>query len=711
MKKLLPVIFILSFYGFSAVGQQVITACCDDTICTPGDAVQLTSTVDSGSTGSILVIADDTYSQVVNLGFSFVYFGVPYTKCILSTNNYISFDTTQALLPSPWPINDPIPSPANPVNSIMGPWHDTDPSVPPFGVLSFGTFGTAPNRFFVFSFCKVPMYGTSEGCNDQLFTGQIIIYETTNIIEMHLGEKPVCEAWNNGAAIQGLQNQDGSQAVVVPGRNYPEVWTAINDGQRFTPNGNTYTISTIPYAPVPFSAGDPQWFDGDGNFVGSGSTITVHPTATTQYIATVASCAYNADTVTITVDTLSGDYSSVNPHCPNIPEGSITASASGNFGPNTFVWTNANGDTLRTRQNAISDSVVNLVDGTYTVTITNSIGCVITNTYTLTSPPFSAAFSISPAEPCDGSPVTFTNLSTGTVSTNAWTFGDGSGDSNSSPTHTFPAAGDYTVQLIISSLGGCIDTASQVITINPNITVSFTEDAPPYCVGVPVQFSDVTDGHPSTWSWDFGDGNTSDVQNPSHSFSNPDTFLVQVSVTDSFCGSGQYAASIIVNFVPDPQLREDTMLCPNELLVLNANAEGTSYLWSTGATTQEIQIPAPAAATYYSVIVDNYGCTGTDSVLITSDCLLFLPSAFSPNGDGTNDMLRALGSHLSDYKLTIYNRWGQEVYDREGNNLLDGWDGTFDGEPQDIGVYVYVLKGTFVSGEPVSRIGNVTLVR
>jgi gliding motility-associated-like protein len=132
---------------------------------------------------------------------------------------------------------------------------------------------------------------------------------------------------------------------------------------------------------------------------------------------------------------------------------------------------------------------------------------------------------------------------------------------------------------------------------------------------------------------------------------------------------------------------------------------------STGATTEQIEILAPTTATYYSVVVDNYGCKGADSVLITPDCILLLPSAFSPNADGTNDNLHPLGSHLTDFQLVIYNRWGQEIFNKQSNNLLDGWDGTYNGEPQDIGVYVYVLRGTFVSGEPVSRTGNVTLVR
>ena len=149
-KTLLLFILVLGFKFLSA--QQVIHACCDTFICLQGSPVQLTAEIDSGSTGELLNILDDTYSQTVNLGFSFTYFGETYTQCVLSTNAYITFDLENALQYSPWPIDYAAPSPLNPLNSIYGPWHDVDPSQPPYGTMGFGTFGVAPNRFFVYNF-------------------------------------------------------------------------------------------------------------------------------------------------------------------------------------------------------------------------------------------------------------------------------------------------------------------------------------------------------------------------------------------------------------------------------------------------------------------------------------------------------------------------------------------------------------------------------
>src|SRR5436190_2010618 len=136
-KIFLPVIIFL-FSLETSNAQQVIHACCDTSICLPGSPINLSATVDSGSTGAILDILDDTYSQVVNLGFNFTYFGITYDKCLLSTNCYICFDIFP---PDPgsfsaWSITAPAPSPVNPLNSVYGPWQDTDPAVPTYGTVA-----------------------------------------------------------------------------------------------------------------------------------------------------------------------------------------------------------------------------------------------------------------------------------------------------------------------------------------------------------------------------------------------------------------------------------------------------------------------------------------------------------------------------------------------------------------------------------------------
>jgi gliding motility-associated-like protein len=87
---------------------------------------------------------------------------------------------------------------------------------------------------------------------------------------------------------------------------------------------------------------------------------------------------------------------------------------------------------------------------------------------------------------------------------------------------------------------------------------------------------------------------------------------------------------------------------------------------------------------------------------------LGVPSAFSPNGDSNNDILFVLGS-VSDLDFTIYNRWGQQVF--QSNDRLKGWDGTFNGQALNAGVFAYRISGTMPNGDKVDKKGNVTLIK
>src|SRR6185436_8049043 len=117
-----------------------------------------------------------------------------------------------------------------------------------------------------------------------------------NAIEIYIRNKPLCSSWNGGAAIEGIQNANGTVAYVVPGRNYPSQWTATNDAYRFTPNGlPSYSI---------------DWFRGS-TLVGSGDVINVCHSSAADYvaIATYYSCFLSAIVVKDTVHIVPGGAS------------------------------------------------------------------------------------------------------------------------------------------------------------------------------------------------------------------------------------------------------------------------------------------------------------------------------------------------------------------------------------------------------------------
>ena len=706
MKRILTSsLIILSSFKIS-FGQQILTACCDTLVCLPGTVVPLSVSVDSGVTGIPLNILDDTYSQVVDMGFSFTFFGNTYTKCVVSTNAYITFDTTQALQYSPWPIQNAAPSPLNPLNAVYGPWQDIDPAVPPYGCIGFGQFGAAPNRYFVFSFFGCPYYQ----CNDTLFTGQIILYEGSNNIEVHLAQKRICYTWNSGAAIEGLQDATGNTAVIIPGRNYPTLWTAFNEAYRFTPDTTSYDISSIPFSPVPLAAGLPVWNTVDGNYVASGYNITVSPLVTTSYVVS-GTCGSSTDTVTVTVGAVAAIYDTLNLSCINSNDGSIIVTPTDNSGPYTFVWT-ANGDTVRIKNGPAGDTLSNLPVGTYLLNFVNSLGCSQQHSYTVSQPLYSAGFTSSPGLVCDGASVSFTDFSVGNISGYSWTFGDGGNSSLQNPTHTYNGPGTYTVTLTITVPPNCTASYSQTIVVHPNISGGFKADPPPFCVGDTIKFTDESHGNPQFWNWSFGDGGTSSLQNPVYAYSYPGTYTVYFAAIDSFCGTALDSLKLTAYAIPVPTLHNDTILCDGATLFLAANDTGDAYLWSTGETTPTINfVMPPDSIVFVWVSVDNKGCKGYDTVSLTNRCVLLLPAAFSPNGDGKNDLFHPLAANIIDYDFKVLNRWGEVIYSDNSGDIARGWDGKFNGQEQPVGVYIYYLTGHFVSGKAFKRQGNVTVVR
>jgi gliding motility-associated-like protein len=145
---------------------------------------------------------------------------------------------------------------------------------------------------------------------------------------------------------------------------------------------------------------------------------------------------------------------------------------------------------------------------------------------------------------------------------------------------------------------------------------------------------------------------------------------------------------------------------------------GTSpyvYHWSNGSLTEDIH--DLAAGNYSVTVTDTNHCTiADDYTVIASDVpcetpviVLYLPNIFTPNGDGENDVLYVRGSGIKELSLTIYDRWGEKVF--ETTDQAKGWDGTFRGKNMDNGVYVYYLKARLVNDKEIIRKGNITLAR
>lgn len=465
MKHPLTLLFILSAYYCFAQ----IDAGSDITICEIVP-VDLSATYTPNSVGTsdytietipincdpyegtnIPALTDDSYSGVVDIGFNFCYYGNVYDQLIISTNNYLCFDITDANGYSPWN-TVPIPSGGTVSNSILGPWMDLNPNNG--GSLEYQVLGVAPFRRLVVSFENFGYFS----CGTMVFNGQIKIFETTNSIEIHVEDMPSCTNWNNGESVLGIVNEDESQFVMAPGWNNTQL-TGNDAAFRFVPSGITGT--------------NVEWFDDLGVSQGTGVDVTVNPITTTTYTVVAQECPDNV-TSQVTVNVSSAI--AINPViddnvCPGENVGSIDISPSGGTNPLSIQWNSSNGFSSN------NEDIFNLGEGDYNLTITDGIGCeTFGGPYTISPPPLPIEVSqqVTPVS-CFGFSDGQINISTsgGNAPYNyAWS-GDGpvSGDGTNMVFDL--STGNYSVN--ITDDNGCLFNTSFYVPENSALSINTTE--------------------------------------------------------------------------------------------------------------------------------------------------------------------------------------------------------------------------------------------
>ena len=135
-----------------------------------------------------------------------------------------------------------------------------------------------------------------------------------------------------------------------------------------------------------------------------------------------------------------------------------------------------------------------------------------------------------------------------------------------------------------------------------------------------------------------------------------------------------------------------------------------TYSWNTIPPTNDSVLQNVTSGTYIVTVTDATGCTDTAHITIPNlSAFIYVPNAFSPNNDGTNDGFHAFTFNLTSFHLRIYDRWGEVIF--ETNDVNENWDGTYKGIDQNIGVYVWVIDANDADGTPLTKSGNVTLVR
>jgi gliding motility-associated-like protein len=343
---------------------------------------------------------------------------------------------------------------------------------------------------------------------------------------------------------------------------------------------------------------------------------------------------------------------------------------------NTFTWIDGN---TYTSNNSIA--TFNIVGG-------NSNGCDSTVTLNLTIK--NSTSSIDTQTAC-----------------NAFTWIDGNTYTANNNTATFTIVGGNS--------NGCDSTVTLNLTIlaAPIVTVSANS---PICEGEAINLT-ASSSTSGSYFWTGPNGFTSSIQNPTINAAGEISggiYQVIVSIGNTCADSAQ--VTIVVNPSPKLVIVINPDSCStgtgNISVVATSPNAPISFLWSNGST--EDTLTGLFQGDYQLTVTDNVACSTINFLNMFNnkdgcDCFVYVANAFSPNGDNNNEFIPVRGLCVKSISFKIFNRWGNLVF--ETDQLNEGWNGYYQDELQNTGVFVYVLEATLENGKTVKESGDITLIR
>jgi len=488
---------------------------------------------------------------------------------------------------------------------------------------------------------------------------------------------------------------------------------------------------------------------GSASVVVSGGTVpysyswSTNPVQTGNGISNVGSGTYTVDisdgngcvtqnTVNITQPVQVITSAGINDTVCTGQTGTVMASASGGSGNYYYTWQPSGLITSGTL------TVTPAVSTTYTVVAYDQNGCA-GNTDTVSVILYSlpaanvSVHGISPI--CPGRSSTIYVQVTGVTGplTYSWNNNLGNGPGAYVVTPSQPT----TYIVTVSNACGQTVTDSVQVLFNPQPTLILSSDTTILCVPGSVQFFDQSitgnvNDPITTWYWTFGDGTSSTLQNPSHGYTFPGTYSVTLSVgTAGGCAASNATAPWLIYAYPNPvaafSLNTTTLNIPYDILICTNNSTGALfYNWNFGdggiSTAVNPQYLYNSVGNFQvQLIATNlYGCSDTAYANVTTNTNVTFPNVFTPNVDGanggsytigdlTNDVFFPYTSGVTEFKMQIFNRWGELIF--ESLDIKQGWDGYYRGKLCQQDVYVWKAFLKFNNGKTFNKTGDVTLLR
>ncbi len=620
--------------------------------------------------------SDDTYTAPINIGFPFPFYGTFYNNLVVSTNGVVCFDISRAFLAAHWNIINGgfpqnLPSAFYDRAIIMGPYHDLDPTIPtsPTQRIQYVTTGAAPHRKWILSFFRVPLYNCPSLIEN---THQIVLHESTGIIEVLIFSKQVCNTWNQGRAMVGIQNFNRDQAVMAPGRRATDPpWGNINmnESWRFVPSAGPSLFKRV------------ELYDIGGNFISTGTTNSlgngtleaefpdVCPPAgtTTTYIIRSVYEKNDDPAVEIfgtdTVRVIKGPPTDLNATFTTTPtscganSGTITVNVPTGTGAAPFEYI-LDGGTPQA-----SNVFTNLAQGNYVVQVNDAGGCGSTLNVAVAQTGALSANITTMATACPGvnngsATITPTN---GTGPYN-FTLNPGS-VTQSGATATFNGltVGSYTVA--ITDNGGCATVTPLTFNIAAGAGLSSTQTAtPPSCNGAAngsITINTLNGSAPYTFTL-----NPGSISQASNVFTNLAAGNYTISYTD---GAGCVSAVIPVTVPAGPSLTTTAaatnVLCNGGAtgsITVTQPAAGTppyEYSIDGGANWQTSTIFNGLAANTYTILFrESNGCQGQVTATVGQPSALAASLAITPvvcNGQSNGIITVNASGGTAPYQYSI----------------------------------------------------------
>jgi PKD repeat protein len=371
----------------------------------------------------------------------------------------------------------------------------------------------------------------------------------------------------------------------------------------------------------------------------------------------------------------------------------------------------------------------------YYVTLTSisKYGCVDSKTDTIDvyAQP-DAEFVASPThQEFPASTVDFTNVSNVGNWTYLWDMGDGFTSDLENPTaHTYVNWGNYEISLTVSS-AHCTDNTSHGIRIFPAAPQAEFDTIFPGCAPLTIEFVNRSQ-YGDNYLWEFDDGTNSNVEEPTHTYTEEGFYNVKLTVEGE--GGIDYAYHQVEVFrkpLVDFRVAPDLVMLPDqEIQLFNLSEFGEFYQWDFGDGSASIETNPSylySDVGTYDITLDVWtihNCTDRlikpQAVTVEAEGMILFPNAFKPemtgpNGGGydlraveKNNIFHPLWEGVDEYELMIYNRWGELLY--ISTDVMIGWDGYHDGKLAAQGVYIWKCVGNFVNGQSFNLAGDVTLL-